>query len=121
MSNTQKLTNVSAGAKTYVLGGGAGAGTLVKGIVSSINTENGTVEATLPEHNNEVTPPLKVLRIYGVSDILSKMKINDTILVVVFNNDFTDGYVLPFSVSTTDDETTSTLGIAVLGKMILGE
>lgn len=64
---------------------------IVKGLVSAINTEKKTVDVILPEYSNIVTRPLKV---YG-ENFIEKLKVNDFVMVVVFNDDFNDCMVLP--------------------------
>ena len=63
---------------------------IVKGIVSAIDTEAKTIDVILPEYNDIVASEVKVYR----EDIISSLQINDLVLVVVFNNDFSDCLVL---------------------------
>lgn len=66
---------------------------IVKGIVSSIDTEAKTVSVILPEYGDIVTKPIKV---YGMNTV-RHLHINEFVLVVVFNNDFNDCMILmPF-------------------------
>lgn len=62
---------------------------IVKGIVSAINTEDETISVILPEYGI-VTRPIKAYR----KDILATLKVDDFVLVVVFNNDFNDCMIL---------------------------
>lgn len=62
---------------------------IIKGIVSAIHTDINRVEVILPEYNGIVT---EALRVYGGS--LESLKVNDFVLVVVFNDDFNDAMVL---------------------------
>lgn len=63
---------------------------IVKGIVSAININDRTISVILPEYNNVVTRPIKAYR----DDIFSTLKVNDFVLVVIFNDDFNDCMVL---------------------------
>lgn len=60
---------------------------IVKGIVSAVNSEAQTIDVILPEYGGIVTKPIKV---YGKSDV-SSLNINDFVLVVFFNDNFSDG------------------------------
>lgn len=62
---------------------------IVKGIVSSIDIENKTASVILPEYNNVVTRPINSYR----GDI-GELKVNDFVLLIVFNNDFNDCMIL---------------------------
>ena len=57
---------------------------IVKGIVSAIDVKTNSLTVILPEYGNIVTKPIKA---YGG---LGTLKVNDFVLVVVFNNDFND-------------------------------
>lgn len=59
---------------------------IVKGIVSAIDSEAKTISVILPEYNNVVTRPIKVYQ----DKSFRSLKVNDFVLVVVFNNDFND-------------------------------
>lgn len=63
---------------------------IVKGIVSAINADAKLLSVILPEYNNIVTRPIKAYR----DDIFGTLKVNDFVLVVVFNEDFNDCMVL---------------------------
>lgn len=63
---------------------------IVKGIVSAIYENQKKLSVILPEYDNMTTPPLDI---YGTAN-MSSYNINDFVLVVVFNNDFTDAMVL---------------------------
>ena len=63
---------------------------IVKGIVSAINTEAKTISVILPEYNGAVTRPIKAYR----EEIFDNLKVDDFVLVVVFNDDFNDCMVL---------------------------
>ena len=63
---------------------------IVKGIVSAINTDAKTISVILPEYNNVVTRPIKAYR----EEIFSTLKVNDLVLVAIFNDDFNDCMVL---------------------------
>lgn len=63
---------------------------IVKGLVSAIDAEAKTISVILPEYNNAVTRPIKAYR----EEIFNSLKINDFVLVIVFNNDFNDCMVL---------------------------
>lgn len=81
---------------------------LVKGVVSAIDLEAKTIAVILPEYDNIVTRPLKA---YG-EDIVSTLKVNDLVLVAVFNNDFNDCMIImPFTTnaSSTDSGDSITL------------
>lgn len=61
---------------------------IVKGIVSAIDTEAKSIAVILPEYGNIVTKPFKTYR------WVDTLKVNDFVLVVVFNNDFNDCIIL---------------------------
>lgn len=63
---------------------------IVKGIVSAIYAEEKKLSVILPEHDNITTNPLPI---YGNPD-MDDYAVNDFVMVVAFNNDFTDGMVL---------------------------
>ncbi len=63
---------------------------IVKGIVSSIDNDTKTVSVILPEYNNVVTRPIKAYR----EGILESLKVDDFVLVVIFNQDFNDCIIL---------------------------
>ena len=63
---------------------------VVKGIVSAIDIEAMTVDVILPEYNKVVVRPDSQY----TRDVLERLKVNDFVLVVVFNNDFTDTFLL---------------------------
>lgn len=63
---------------------------VVKGIVSAIDIEAMTVDVILPEYNKVVVRPDS----HYTRDVLERLKVNDFVLVVVFNNDFTDTFLL---------------------------
>lgn len=63
---------------------------IVKGIVSSIDPEAKTVDIILPEYDNVVSRPFKCYR----ENALDTLKVNDFVLVVVFNNDLNDCIIL---------------------------
>lgn len=63
---------------------------IVKGIVSAIDLEANTIEVILPEYNRVVVRPFGVYR----ENTISNLKVNDFVLVVVFNNDFNDCIIL---------------------------
>ena len=63
---------------------------LVKGIVSSIDTDANTIDVILPEYNNVVVRPLKIYR----EEIINTLKVNDFVVVAVFNDDFNDCIIL---------------------------
>ena len=63
---------------------------IVKGIVSAIDTEAGTIDVILPEYGNVVVRPIKVCK----EDAFNVLKVNDFVLVVVFNNDFNDCVII---------------------------
>ena len=63
---------------------------IVKGLISSINTEASTVDVILPEYENIVLSSVRLYR-EGFIDTLS---INDFVLVAVFNSDFNDCMVI---------------------------
>lgn len=62
---------------------------IVKGVVSAIFADKNRVEVILPEYNGIVTEALRVYR-----GSVESLKVNDFVLVVVFNNDFNDALVL---------------------------
>lgn len=62
---------------------------IVKGLVSAIDTTTKKVSVILPEYD-VVTRPIKAYR----EDIINTLKVNDLVLVVVFNNDFNDCMIL---------------------------
>lgn len=61
---------------------------IAKGIVSAIDIARNTVTVILPEYD-VVTTPLKV---YG-NQGLSNLKVNDFVVVIFFNDNFSDGLV----------------------------
>lgn len=61
----------------------------VKGIVSAIYTEQKRISVILPEYDNMTTPPLQI---YGDSD-LGNFRINEFVIVAVFNGDFNDAII----------------------------
>lgn len=63
---------------------------IVKGIISAIYPDSKTMSVILPEYDNVVTRPIKVYR----ERIFRKAKVNDLVLVVIFNDDFNDCMVL---------------------------
>lgn len=63
---------------------------IVKGIVSAKDAEAKTVDVILPEYEDIVTRPFKCYR-EGIFDTL---KVNDFVLVVVFNNDLNDCMII---------------------------
>lgn len=63
---------------------------IVKGLVSAIDTEKGIVDVILPECNGVVVRPSKLYH----EEKLQTLKINDFVLVVVFNNDYNDCIIL---------------------------
>ena len=63
---------------------------IVKGIVSAIDLDAKTVSVILPEYNNITTRPIKAYR----EEIISSLKVNDFVLVAIFNEDFNDCMVL---------------------------
>lgn len=63
---------------------------LVKGIVSAVNSEAQTASIILPEYGNIVTRPIKAYR----PDIFQTLKVNDFVILAVFNNDFNDCMIL---------------------------
>lgn len=67
---------------------------IVKGIVSAIYNDDKTLSVILPEYN-VVTRPIKVYQ----EDIIDTLKVDDFVLVVVFNDDFNDCMVLGNSAS----------------------
>ena len=62
---------------------------IIKGIVSAINLEDKTASVILPEYN-VVTRPIKAYH----EDIFTSLKVDDFVLVVVFNDDFDDCVIL---------------------------
>lgn len=62
---------------------------IIKGIVSAINLEDKTASVILPEYN-VVTRPIKAYH----EDIFTALKVDDFVLVVVFNDDFNDCMIL---------------------------
>lgn len=63
---------------------------IVKGIVSAINSNTKTISVILPEYNNVVTRPIMLYE----ADSFDSLRVNDFVLVVVFNDDFNDCIVL---------------------------
>lgn len=63
---------------------------IVKGIVSAIDAENKTVDVILPEYDSVVIRLIKLYR----EEILDTLKVNDFVLVAVFNNNFNDCIIL---------------------------
>lgn len=63
---------------------------IVKGIVSAIDTDAKTVDVILPEYENVVTRPFKCYR----ENVLDTLKVNDLVLLAVFNNDLNDCMIL---------------------------
>lgn len=63
---------------------------IVKGIVSAVNAKAKTVSVILPEYENIVTRPIKAYR----EEIFDTLKVDDFVLVLIFNNDFNDCIVL---------------------------
>ena len=63
---------------------------IVKGIISAIYEDQKKLSVILPEYDNMTTPPLDI---YG-EPIMSNYAVNDFVLVMVFNGDFTDLIVL---------------------------
>lgn len=63
---------------------------IVKGIVSAVYPAEGKISVILPEYDNMTTQPLSV---YGNRDLAS-FSVNDFVLVVIFNNDFSDSLIL---------------------------
>lgn len=62
---------------------------IVKGIVSAINIDDKAASIILPEYG-VVTRPIKAYR----EDIFTTLKVDDFVLVVIFNNDFNDCIIL---------------------------
>lgn len=62
---------------------------IVKGIVSAINADDKTASIILPEYD-VVTRPIKAYR----EDIFTTLKVDDFVLVVIFNDDFNDCMIL---------------------------
>lgn len=62
---------------------------MIKGIVSAIYYKDKKIAVILPEFNNVVTKPLPVY-----AESISDFKVNDFVIVNVFNDDFNDGIVL---------------------------
>jgi hypothetical protein len=62
---------------------------ILKGLVSSVQGDK--LAVILPEKENIVTPPLMV---YGGTKKPAEYKPNDFVLVVIFNDNITDGVVL---------------------------
>lgn len=62
---------------------------IVKGIVSAINNDDKTISVILPEYG-VVTRPLKVYQ----DNSFESLKVDDFVLVIVFNNDFNDCLIL---------------------------
>lgn len=77
---------------------------IVKGIVSAIDTEAKAISVILPEYNNVVTRPIKVYQ----DNFFDSLKVNDFVLVAVFNNDFNDCIVI-----NSKSNTAETIQIAV--------
>lgn len=63
---------------------------IVKGIISAIYAEQEKLSVILPEYDNATTPPLPI---YGDTDI-SKYSVNEFVIIIMFNQDFSDGIVL---------------------------
>lgn len=64
---------------------------IVKGIISAVYAEEEKLSVILPEYDNMVTAPLKI---YGSNPDMESYKVNDFVIVVMFNGDFNDGIVL---------------------------
>ena len=64
---------------------------IVKGIISAVYAEEEKLSVILPEYDNMVTAPLKI---YGSNPDMESYKVNDFVMVVMFNDDFNDGLVL---------------------------
>ena len=64
---------------------------IVKGIVSAIDRAVKRLTVILPEYDDVVTRPIKTYPERGINSL----KVNDFVLVVVFNNDFNDCLVIP--------------------------
>lgn len=62
---------------------------IIKGIVSAIYNEDKTVSVILPEYG-VVTRPIKVYQ----DNSFASLKVDDFVLVVVFNNDFNDCLII---------------------------
>ena len=63
---------------------------IIKGVVSAVDATNKTVDVILPEYDNVVTRPFKCYR----EGVLETLKVNDFVLVVVFNDDLNDCMIL---------------------------
>ena len=63
---------------------------IVKGIISAIYEDQKKLSVILPEHDNMTTPPLQI---YGTPN-MSDYSINEFVVVLVFNGDFSDAMVL---------------------------
>ena len=63
---------------------------VVKGIVSAVNPEAKTADIILPEYGNITTRPLKAYR----EEIFETLKVNDFVILAVFNDDINDCMIL---------------------------
>lgn len=63
---------------------------IAKGIISAIYEDEKKLSVILPEYDNMTTQPLQI---YG-EPIMSNYAVNEFVVVLVFNNDFTDAMVL---------------------------
>lgn len=74
---------------------------IVKGIISAIYQEEKKLSVILPEYDNMTTQPLMI---YG-EPIMSDYSINEFVVVLVFNSDFTDAMVLAKPITCTGSHT----------------
>ena len=64
---------------------------IMKGIVSAVYPDENRVAVILPEKDNVVTFPLEI---YGGTKTAGEYEINEFVLVVAFNGDFSDAIML---------------------------
>lgn len=92
---------------------------IVKGIISAIDLASNTVDVILPEYDNIVVTPVNK----HDSQTTSKLKVNDFVLVFVFNNDFNDTLlVIPSAANGKLDVSGGTINgdLNVLGAVTIG-
>ena len=64
---------------------------IAKGLVSAIYESENKLSVILPENNGIVTPPFKI---YNGNKQAINYEPNDFVLVVLFNDEFSDGIIL---------------------------
>lgn len=67
---------------------------LVKGLISSVNEEEGTAEVILLEYENVVTRFLPFYNRTKLSKLEVPFLVGKLVTVAIFNNDFNDGIIL---------------------------